>query len=102
MGIFKQGRPSTQEPPNDPGVYRYINNESGKVDYVGETADLRRRSNEHSRSDMVSRDTHTFAWQKADGRSTSTTRRAHEQVKISQHNPPLNQRAGGGGRKAGR
>ena len=102
MGIFKQGRPSTQEPPKAPGIYRFINNESGNIDYCGETSDLRRRSHEHFRTDMVSRDTHTFAWQEADGRSTSTTRRAHEQIKISQHNPPLNQRSGGGGRKASR
>lgn len=61
MGIFRRERPSTQEPPNASGVYRFINNEGGEVDYYGEAADLRRRSNEHFRSDMVSRDTHTFA-----------------------------------------
>ena len=102
MAIFKRGRPSTQEPPNDPGGYRLINNANRKIDYIGETSNLRRRSNEHFRSGKVSRDTHKFAWQRADGRSTSTTRRAHEQVKIAQHNPSLNQRTGGGGRKAGR
>ncbi len=102
MAITKRGRPSTQEPPNAPGFYRAINNESGKVDYFGETVNLNRRIGEHRRTGLAPRETHTFAWQRADGRSTSTTRRVHEQAKIVQHNPPLNQRAGGGGRKAGR
>jgi excinuclease UvrABC nuclease subunit len=102
MAITKRGRPSTQKPPNAPGFYRAINNESGKVDYFGETVNLNRRIQVHVRTGKVSPDTHTFAWQRADGRSTSTTRRAHERLKIRQHNPSLNQRAGGGGRKAGR
>ena len=102
MAIFKRGRPSTQEPPNAPGIYRFLNNVDRKIDYIGETSDLRRRSNEHFRSGRVSRETHTFAWQQAEDTSTSTTRRVHEQVKIVQHNPPLNQRSGGGGRKADR
>lgn len=43
---------------------------------------------------------YTFEWKKADGRSTSTTRREHEQQKIKQHQPTLNNSAGGEGRKA--
>ncbi len=43
---------------------------------------------------------YTFEWKKADGRSTSNTRREHEQKKIAQHNPPLNKSKGGEGRKA--
>jgi len=39
-----------------------------------------------------------FDFMIADGRSTSRTRREHESQKIDIHNPPLNQRRGGGGR----
>lgn len=42
----------------------------------------------------------TFEWKAADGRSTSNTRRDHEQKKIAQHKPALNKSKGGEGRKA--
>ncbi len=101
MSIYKPGRPSRQEPPNTEGEYRWVNKDTKDIDYIGETSDLDRRKAEHERSEKpVSSDTHHFEWQKADGRSTSNTRRDHEREKIKEHNPPLNQRAGGGGRKA--
>lgn len=42
----------------------------------------------------------TFEYKVADQRSTSNTRRVHEQAKIAQHNPPLNKSKGGEGRRA--
>lgn len=42
----------------------------------------------------------SFEWKEADGRSTSKTRREHEQKKIEQHKPPLNKSVGGEGRLA--
>lgn len=41
---------------------------------------------------------YTFEYKVADGRSTTKTRREHEQVKIKQHQPPLNKSKGGEGR----
>lgn len=103
MGTYKPGRPSRQNPPNAAGEYRWKNQETGNVDYVGETSNLSRRKDQHERSDKpVSSDTHHYEWKQSDGRSTSNTRREHERSKIDQHSPPLNQRGGGGGRKAGR
>lgn len=43
---------------------------------------------------------YTFEWKEADGRSTSKTRRSHEQKKIEQHKPILNKSIGGEGRIA--
>lgn len=103
MSTYRPGRPSKQEPPNAPGEYRWRNKDTGSVDYVGETNDLARRKCQHERSDKpVSSSTHDFEWKQADGRSTSNTRREHERDKIEKHNPPFNQRGGGGGRKAGK
>ena len=100
MGIYKRGRPSKQAPPSAAGEYRWRNRETGAIDYVGETNNLARRRGEHERSDKpVSRETHDFEWQRADGRSTSRTRRAHERETIDKHQPPLNRRGGGGGRR---
>ena len=102
MGIFKPGRPSGQEPPSQPGLYRFVDIVTGAIDYIGETSDLERRKGEHTRSGKFSPNTHSFVWKAADGRSTSRTRRIHEGSKIGQHNPFMNSRGGGGGRIAER
>ena len=44
----------------------------------------------------------TLEWKTADGRSSSRTRRQHEQAKIARHDPPLNRSVGGEGRIAAR
>lgn len=101
MSIFKPGRPSRQQPPSRPGLYRWVEIATGIVSYIGETNDLRRRMREHERSDAPwDRTTHHYEWKPADGRSTSRTRREHEKAKIRQHDPPGNRNRGGGGRKA--
>ena len=103
MSIFRRGRPSRQEPPNRPGIYRFRNKLTGQVDYIGETVNIARRIVVHLRSPKpVSRDTHYVEWQAADHRSTSRTRRERERVKINKHKPRLNKRSGGGGRRARR
>ncbi len=43
---------------------------------------------------------YTFEFKEADKRSTSNTRREHEQKKIAQHKPSLNKSKGGEGRPA--
>ena len=103
MSIFRRGRPSRKAPPNGPGIYRFICKLTGRVDYIGEAADIARRIAEHLRSSKIlSLDTHHVEWQAADGRSTSRTRREQERAKINKHKPRLNKRGGGGGRKASR
>ena len=105
MGIYKPGRPFKYEsgknddkPPLYPGEYR-IRDSEGDIKYVGETSDLRRRLNQHIRSGKLS-EGDSFEYKIADGRSTSKTRRAHEQEKIKQHNPTDNKSKGGEGRVA--
>lgn len=106
MSIYKPGRPSLfnpasgqgKRPPATPGEYR-IRTASREIAYIGETNDLRRRMGEHIRSGKLGADA-TFEWKRADGRSTSSTRREHERQKIAQHNPPLNKSRGGEGRPA--
>lgn len=98
--LYKKGRPSKQEPPEKPGEYRWRNKETGVIDYIGETNNLHRRMLQHEKSEKpVSRETHDFEWKQADGRFSVDKRRGHEAEKIEEHQPRLNQRAGGGGRK---
>lgn len=105
MGIFKRGRPSKKSPPEKPGIYRWRNRETGDIDYIGETSNLKDRKWYHEYSDKpVSDETHDYEWQVADGRSTSKTRRKIEDKKIEQHGTRTreNNRRGGGGRHAKR
>ena len=98
---YSKGRYSRQAPPKASGTYRWINIATGVIDYIGETNNLARRTSEHERSDSsISSKTHRLEWKGANPNSTSKERRTHESRKISQHNPSLNKRRGGGGRNA--
>lgn len=112
MSVYKPGRPNKynpttgagQKPPAKPGEY-CIRDGQGAISYIGETNNLARRTKEHIRSGKLSvghAGAGTIEYQVADGRSTSNTRRAHERMKIAQHQPPLNRSRGGEGRPAGR
>lgn len=98
MSIYKPGRPSKYDPftgkgsppPSAPGEYR-IRDAAGSIAYVGETNDLRRRMGEHLRHGKLAQEETrggTLEWKTADGRSSSRTRRQHEQAKIARHDPP--------------
>ena len=110
MGIYKPGRPCKynpttgegSKPPKAPGEYR-IRDDKGILTYIGETNDLNRRLYQHTHGGKMSDGQNTggtFEWKKADGRSSSVTRRVHEIKKIAQHQPTLNQSRGGEGRIA--
>lgn len=112
MAIYKPGRPNKYnpstgaglKPPARPGEYR-LRNSTGLITYIGETNNLMRRTGEHIRSGKLSTDAcshSTIEYKVADGRSTSNTRREHEQHKIAQHQPILNKSRGGEGRPAGK
>lgn len=106
MGIYRPGRPqkffpsqaASHQPPQSPGEYR-IRDTSGTLTYIGETNNLHRRMGEHIRSGKL-QPGYSLEYQVADGRSTSRTRRAHEQAKIAQHSPTMNRSVGGEGRIA--
>lgn len=108
MSIYKAGRPrkynpATQfgkRPPDRAGEYR-IRDGSRTITYIGETCNLNRRMGEHVRSGKLPRGS-TLEYKVADGRSSSGTRRQHEQTKIKQHHPILNRSKGGEGRPAGK
>jgi excinuclease UvrABC nuclease subunit len=85
------------KPPARAGEYRILD-KNRKVSYIGETNNLARRMGEHRRAGKLC-EGDRFAWQAADGRSTSKTRRAHERAKIKKHKPSLNRSKGGEGRK---
>ncbi len=97
MGAIGRGRPSFQEPPNSMGVYRILSPKS-QLTYIGSAVDLSRRGIEHSRPGGKMSAGDRFCWQSATPDATIAEVRAHEAMKIAEHNPPLNHRGGGGGR----
>lgn len=111
MAIYKPGRPTKynptsgtgHRPPSKPGEYR-IRDSKGNITYIGETNNLARRTGEHIRTGKLATGlaNNTIEYKIADGRSTSLTRRKHEQDKIAQHAPFLNKSRGGEGRPAGK
>ena len=105
MSIYSSGRPKKlyvsdglSKLPSAAGEYRHRDSE-GNITYIGETNDIRRRSQQHFRSGKL-QDGYSVEYKIADGRSTSRTRRIHEQEKIKQHNPKFNKSIGGEGRIA--
>lgn len=106
MSIYKKGRPSRSGyddisgMPDAPGEYR-IRDKEGTVAYVGETNDLKRRVREHKKTGKFM-ENESVDYMIADGRSTSRTRREHEQQSIEKHSPYRNKSVGGEGRVAGR
>ena len=107
MGIYSIGRPKKVfisdglgALPHAPGEYRH-RDADGNITYIGETNDIKRRTQQHMRSGKLQSD-YSVEYKVADGRSSSRTRREHEQMKIKQHNPSLNKSVGGEGRIAGK
>lgn len=106
MQVYRSGRPKEVDTrnteqrksvPKKPGEYRIIT-DNKSVQYIGQTRNLNRRMNEHMHTGKINNKNCIFAYQQADGRASHKALIEHEKKKIKKHNPPLNQRAGGGGR----
>lgn len=61
---FGPGRYKRGEPESVPGLYRYVNKNTDKVDYQGQSNNLRRRYKEHLRGARPPFDPikHHFDW----------------------------------------
>lgn len=79
--LYKQGRPRKKDPSSEPGEYRFTNKESGEIDYIGETNNLKRRKKQHDNQSIFSDVTHDFSYKVADKRFSTDSRREHERKK---------------------
>ena len=61
---FGSGRYRRGRPPAVQGVYRYVDKSSGRVDYVGQAVDLRKRYQQHLRGSkpVLDESVHYFEW----------------------------------------
>ena len=105
MKTYKPGRPKEYRPlegslnqiPKAKGEYRILSKDK-EVMYIGVSNNINRRVREHIRTGKICLDNPIVACKKADGRAGQSRLNDHERQKIKQHDPKLNQRAGGAGR----
>ena len=98
---LKTKRPSDRKPGHYPGIYLIRERGGTEPVYIGETSDLATRKGTHfGINGNYSAKIHVFLWQRADGRSTSNSRKEFERELIKIYKPRDNKNSGGGGRQA--
>jgi hypothetical protein len=85
--------------PNSPGIYRHINKETGDVDYVGQTDNLRKRQQEHARTGKLDTDKQYVQYGAAKSSASKDDLCKTEVDHIARHKPSGNTTKGGNGRK---
>lgn len=100
MSLFNKGKPKRvrdiDELPSTRGEYRF-RDEDGNVQYIGISEDLKRRAKEHRRTGKF-RDGMSVDYMEANPDTSYRELREHERKSIKKYNPPLNKKAGGGGK----
>lgn len=85
--------------PHEPGMYRHVNKETGKVEYAGQTNDLRKRQQEHARDGKLDTSTQKVAYSTSKPNATKDNLLKTEKEHIKRHDPSGNTYAGGNGRR---
>ncbi len=116
---YESGRPKhwkkgdTKLPAGTAGEYRIVDKETRENKYIGESRDLQRRLNQHTRKQRCANEStvntdkshlydstkHEIVYQRAKAGASTEARRKHEKQKIAKHDPSWNKNKGGGGRK---
>ena len=98
--LFGRGRPSIGVPPASPGIYRWVQKSTKIRSYIGKTANLLQRRQQHLREGTYNLEMYDFAWKEAKGDISDYLRLINnaEKAQIAKHNPPGNRNKGGGGR----
>jgi len=84
--------------PTSPGAYRHRNKSTGKVVYVGQTNNLRKRQQEHVRDGKLDTNKQYVQYGVAKRTVTKGHLRETEVVHIARHKPSGNTTKGGNGR----
>lgn len=85
--------------PNSPGMYRHRNKETGEVEYVGQTNDLRTRQQQHARDGKLDTSRHYVQYAESREGSTKEDLCRTEVEHIGRHKPSGNTTKGGNGRR---
>lgn len=85
--------------PSEPGMYRHRNKQTGEIEYIGQTNNLRKRQQEHAREGRYDPRTQYVQYGIAKSGSTKDDLLQTEKNHISRHKPKGNTTAGGNGRR---
>lgn len=85
--------------PHTPGIYRHVNKKTGKVDYVGQTNDLRRRQQEHRAAGTLNLRQQRIEYKEAKLSASRDDLCNTERKHIARHQPTGNTYRGGNGRR---
>lgn len=85
--------------PKEPGMYRHRNKITNEIDYVGQTNNIRKRQQEHTRSGKLNPDTQYVQYGTCRDGSSKDTMLQTEKNHIKRHKPSGNSTGGGNGRK---
>jgi hypothetical protein len=85
--------------PAKPGLYRHKNKETGEIDYVGQTDNLRKRQQEHARAGKLDTNTQSVEFSEAKSDADKDDLCSTEVSHIIRHKPKGNTTKGGNGRR---
>jgi len=85
--------------PKEPGMYRHRDKETGSVDYVGTTTDLRKRQQEHERNGKLDTEKQYVQYKTSRSGANQDDLYNTEKSHIARHNPSGNTTVGGNGRR---
>ena len=85
--------------PQEPGIYRHRNKETDKIDYVGQTNNLRKRQQEHARNGKLNPETQYVQYSSSKKDASKDDLLQTEKDHIARHNPKGNTTKGGNGRR---
>ena len=85
--------------PNTPGMYRHRNKETNEVEYVGQTNDLRTRTQQHARDGKLDTNKQYVQYAEAKSGSSKDDLCQTEVDHIARHKPSGNTTKGGNGRR---
>jgi len=80
-------------------VYRHVDKESGNVEYVGQTNNLRKRQQEHVRTGTLDPERQYVCYSAAKPDASKDDLCRTEKAHIARHQPSGNKTKGGNGRR---
>lgn len=85
--------------PKSPGIYQHVNKQTGKVEYAGQTNDLRKRQQEHARAGKLDTEKQKVRYGVARDGANKNDLLKTEVDHIARHKPVGNTTKGGNGRR---
>jgi len=85
--------------PRKPGIYRHVNKSTGKIEYVGQTNNLKKRQQEHARDGKLNLDRQTVRYCESYRSITRDQLCNTEKAHIKKHKPSGNKTVGGNGKR---